>query len=453
MKRTRAYQLGVTVFILGVLPVIAFARAGGGGSGGGGGGGGGHSSGGYSGGGRGGGSSCVGSQCVWPVLFIAGVFIFIIAVNIITAKQKKKKQLEEDAAMKATVDDVAAKDPSWNSEHLETLAKDIFFEFQRAWGEYDVPALEKILEPSMHKRIALELSVLNNEGRRNPTTIKELVRAAIVNFNDEADNSHDTFSVEFTASAKDELLETVTGKTLFEDNSTFTETWDFIRSGDTWKLYAIHQATENPWSLDGYIAQFAEKHGFYYNPDFGWLMLPNKGQLFADSRFGRTDINNHVVGYYRDKIVEFYTMDIMDGNGKVSKSYFIAQAILPMQHNDILVRRKHMLQFGPWGMVKHEMESNAFIKEFEVYSDEKDTMETFELLTPDFMEQIMKLPFELTIEVVGNTLYLATEAQSGAVGGPLSVIAAAMTEGKDTGTSMHETMLGVLDKAFDAMKM
>jgi hypothetical protein len=143
----------------------------------------------------------------------------------------------------------------------------------------------------------------------------------------------------------------------------------------------------------------------------------------------------------------------MNGNGKVKKSYFIAQAILPIHHNDILVRRKHLLQFGPWGMVKHEMESNAFIKEFEVYSDEKDTMETFELLTPDFMEQIMQLPFELTMEVVGNTLYLATEANSGIVVGPLSIIAATMTEGKSSSSSMHETMLGVLDKAFDAMKM
>jgi hypothetical protein len=62
-------------------------------------------------------------------------------------------------------------------------------------------------------------------------------------------------------------------------------------------------------------------------------------------------------------------------------------------------------------MRKLELESIAFNNEFNVFSDNTDTMTTFELLHPAFMEYIMGLPYKVSIEVVGNTLYFYTQSK------------------------------------------
>ncbi len=459
--RSTITKITLMVF-MSTMPLFALARAGGGGSSGGGGGGGG--GGGFSGGGVSHGNGCSFQECpVQNTLFFIVFFAFFGYAVFAAIKRRRAGQAAEvahiaeaDAALSAA----STQDTAWDKTTLITLARNTFLEFQRAWGVIDIPALEKILTPDMYKRIALELAVLNNEGRRNPTEITEIVEATIFDARDESENNKDRFSVRFTAQADDKLVEVATGGIFFEDTSAFTEIWDFAREGDSWKLAAIHQATEDAASLMGSIQEFSAKNNFFYNPDFGWLMLPNKGVLFSEGRFGNTDINNHVIGYFRDKIVEFYTMDIWKNKQNNQKtSYLIAQAILPIQHNDILIRRKHLLQFTPNGMVKHEMESNEFIKEFQVCSDPNDNMETFELLTPNFMEMIMKLPFELTIEVVGNTLYLATENKSPSLTTIFGAIAEAAKAGNGTtpnipaGEVNYDTMLNILSYAFDEMKM
>ena len=55
-----------------------------------------------------------------------------------------------------------------------------------------------------------------------------------------------------------------------------------------------------------------------------------------------------------------------------------------------------------------------------------------ELLTPNFMEKIYGLPFELNIEVVDNVVYFFT---------------------KNRGADNYQQMLEVLSWAFDEMKM
>lgn len=430
MINNRVIALYSLVLISFILPLISFARAGGGGSSGGGGG---HSSGGsFSSGGSNSstGGTCTGGflVCTLPMLIF---LIFIIVIFIVMYTISKKARAEKIAKTNSEITEAEIKDSVWNKEKLLQTAENTFLTFQKAWGEIDIKSMEVILEPEMYKRISLELSVLNNEKRRNPTVITKIHDITIVDVDDEIDNNLDSFSVQFRASADDKLIEEETKKILFRDRSIFEETWDFVRNNNNWQLKAIHQATEDINSLIPSISDFAQKNNFFYNPDFGWLMLPNKGVLFKDSKFGNTDINNHVIGYYRDKIVEFYTMTIWQGQNNHT-DYLIAQAILPIEYKDILIRRKHLLNFfGPSGLRKHEMESNEFIKEFDVYSDENDNISTFELLTPNFMENIMKLPFELTIEVVGNTLYLSTKDNS----------------------ADYDKMLEILSYAFDEMKM
>lgn len=430
MKNIHFRALYALTLIYLLYPLISFARAGGGGSSGGGGGS--HSSGGssfHSSSGSGGVTSSI-SDFIFSIISIVFIcfFCFMIIYTFLKISLKiKAKAIEK---VKSEIKIAQKTDAIWNEERLKEVAIDIFYRFQKSWGEIDTKTMSEILEPEMYKKIALELSVLNNEKRRNPTIITKLVDSSIINAHDDLDNNNDSFSVSFSALADDKLIEVDTQKVLFSDRSLFTEIWDFIRTGNTWKLKEIHQETENLYSLIPAISEFAKKNNFFYNPDFGWLMLPNKGILFSDSRFGTTDINNHVIGYFREKIVEFYTMDLK-GEGRTVGNYLIAQAILPINYNDIVIRKKKLFQFDPRGLREHSLESNDFNKEYEVFSDEMDSVSTFELLTPNFMEKIMNLPFELTIEVVGNTLYLST---------------------KNTSVDYNQ-MLEILSYAFDEMKM
>lgn len=430
MKR-KLFTTLLAILIITATPILVLARGGGGGS---------DSdsgsysssfdsdSGSYSGNSKGPSEPFIGSSFSYVFFGFIALFFFLLIVVKITAAIKLKKNIEyTDKKLEEAYN---SGDPKWNKEKLEMAARDIFMRFQKAWGEINIPEMAEILETDFNKRISLELSVLNNEGRRNITEITNIKSIDILKIeNIEGDNG-DSFLALISAKADDKLIELENNNVLFRDRSSFTESWSFVFQDGKWKLKEIRQATENFWSLNPYIKEFAEKNKFYYNPDFGWLMLPNKGYLFSQSRFGNTDINNHVIGYYKDKIVEFYTMDINIGNN-AKESYLIAQAILPIKHNDILIRRKSLFQFTPKDMRKHELESNDFIKEYNVYSHPDDNITTFELLNPSFMETITKLPFELNIEVVGNTLYLET---------------------KNSDVS-YEKMLEILSLAFDEMKM
>jgi hypothetical protein len=239
-------------------------------------------------------------------------------------------------------------------------------------------------------------------------------------------------TLQITASAHDVLMDTENNKPLFTDNSSFTEYWHLVQKPDKkWILDFITQETEDAAMTEGDIVEFAKQNNFYYDADFGWLMMPDKGVLFKQTNFGRSDINNHVIGYFRDKIVEFYTY-IPNTQSKNPENYVIVQAILPKTYYDILIKKKKFLQLPVWGLKKMSLESADFNNKFSLWADERDQINSLELLTPNFMEKIYNLPFELNIELVGNTLYFYTQ---------------------DRGRANYPQMLEIISWAFDEMKI
>ncbi len=399
------------VFALAV-PQLLLARGGGGGSGGGGGG--------FSGGGTTSGPLSV-------FLFLA--FATAITVLPIWVVYQRKKRIE---ATKSKIVAAATQDPAWDEEKITERVKEVFLKFQNDWAAYDVDSMKAYLADSYWKRMVLELNVLKNEHRQN--TMKDIVikSIAVLDATDSPNNSEDAFSVEIRASAYDALIDTESNTELYADTSTFTEYWDFVREGNEWKLGLIRQATEDAVLREAAIEFFAKKNGFFYDPDFGWLMMPNKGALFSKSNFKTSDINNHVVGYFREKLVEFYTF-IPSTQSKISDNYVVAQVALPIKYKDILIRRKNaLLNIGPWGLRRIETESNDFNKKFCLWADPADQVSSFVLLAPNFMEKIYELPFELNIEVVGSFLYFYAKGRSGVD---------------------YDQMLEVLSWAFDEMKM
>lgn len=414
------FLIFTSLFCIFAFPISVLARAGGGGSGGG------FNGSGASGGGSGGG--------LVGIIGFAVIFIVVVVVGIIQ-RRKKIKQAKE-AVFKA-----AATDGTWTHSILTDRARDVFLQFQKDWSDFNVEAMKEYLTTDFYKKMVLEMNVLKNFWRQNLVNSPKIQSINVIEAKDDLDNSRDTFTAEIIARADDVLMNTYHKVPLYKDSSYFTEYWVFTRDGEKWLLGRIKQSTENPNLIERAIINFSDKNNFFYDPDFGWLMMPNAGAIFSKTDFKTSDINNHVIGYYRDKIVEFYTYRRLRGwrprGGLVQASqyisYTVAQAILPIRYNDILVRRKKWLwNPAPRGLRRIKTESVDFNNKFCLFAAPGDHISSFELLSPDFMEKIYHLGFVLNIEVVGNVLYLYYPG---------------------TSSADYDKMLEILSWAFDDMKM
>ncbi|MEK7162097.1 MAG: DUF3137 domain-containing protein, partial [Patescibacteria group bacterium] len=360
-----------------------------------------------------------------PWLLLLPFSIFVIGGTI--AYYYNKHRLRQIAEKQAEI--IVGNKLNW--PELQTQITILFQNFQKAWGEFDLKTMEQLVTPEYYKRMVLELSVLQNENRANLMS-DVIVTEMFVIGEEQPGETTQKLTLQISASAHDVLQDTKNNKALFTDNSSFTEYWHLVQTPDrTWVLDFITQETEDSNMSEKDIAEFSRKNNFYYDADFGWLMMPDKGVMFNKTNFGKSDINNHVIGYFRDKIVEFYTY-IPDTYSKTPENYLVAQAILPKSYNDILIKKKKFLSMPVWGLKKMTLESVDFNNKFSIWAHEEDQINSLELLTPNFMEKIYNLPFELNIELVGNTLYFYT---------------------KDRGADNYPQMLEIISWAFDEMRL
>ena len=238
--------------------------------------------------------------------------------------------------------------------------------------------------------------------------------------------------VGFTANAADKLENLQTQQNIFTDHSAFTEYWTFRRSGSTWLLDDISQATADMAAYNRHLAELAARNSYYYSVDMGWLFIPERGQLFGRAKFGVSDVNNHVIGLYKESLlVQLYTYSAFEK----AKPRVIAQVNVPKTYGNIVVRRKKGApRIDKRGLVRVETEWIQFNQQYEVYATNTEQATSFELLNPTYMEQLAALPFAVSIEVVDNVIYLYTDER-----------------GTDAAT--YETMLDLVHKAFEEMRL
>ncbi len=357
------------------------------------------------------------------IIFLS--FVLPIIIIILIAKFGKKVSSGSISGPPAGYIDLT-KNGNEKEQELTQSGKDIFLSFQKAWVDFDLKAMKKITSPDYYKKMVLELNVLQNYGRQNIMDNITIQKAYILKSSDYSGG----FNIYFVASANDKLIDTKENKTIFTDNSTFSEIWTFEKSGKNYVLGSITQTTAEASKFEPSIAEFAKTNNLYYDPDFGWLMMPSRGAIFGPAGFGNADINNHVIGYHKEIIVEFYSYEPKAGVGM--KPFVVAQAILPKSYDDILVTEKSWYGFKPKakGLNKIETESVEFNKKFAVWAGNADQATSFELLATNFMERIYALSFEINIEVVDNVLYLYSPDTNIAYSDMLEVLTWAFKEMK-----------------------
>lgn len=362
-----------------------------------------------------------GNFITWPVSIIYSILLmaifkgygFIMAIGSVLgagsglygwlSKLRRNKVAENKLQIASSTD------ASWDKDTLEPFTKQVFERFQYDWSRNDVEPMKNYLTPRYLQHIQLMILALTQASRVNRMSNVKIDYQNIQSVNDASDNNQDSFVMGFEASATDELIDTITNSSIYTREASFIEFWQFVKSGQTWLLDGITPATANLSSENTTIKQFAERSSLFYSLDWGWLLLPQRGQIFNKGKFGVSDINNHVIGMYNNHLIQIYTF-CPNPAYKPNDQYLIAQMILPKSYGDIVVRHKlgffaNLLRVNVKGLKKIETEWPDFNKKYEVYASMGEGATSFELLHPAFMEVLEAQGFEINLEVVDNMVY------------------------------------------------
>jgi hypothetical protein len=326
----------------------------------------------------------------------------------------------------------ARKDPAWSEELLLNHARTVFMQFQQDWSTFNLAGMQSYLTPDFARHNALMLQILRELGRTNRMENVQIDNSLIVSVADRVDNAKDRFTVVFEASARDQLIDNTSQTPIFTDNSSFTESWRFVRSGSTWLLDHIDQATGDISSTNRMLRDFAARNDMFYSLDMGWLFLPRRGVLFQNGKFGTSDINNHVVGTHHDHLVQFYTYDAL--GTMTTGTQLIAQINLPKSYGGIIISRDERRTRPPKDYQKYEFEWPDFNARYNVFATDADRLATFELLNPGFMAYLYDTDPGVSIEVTDNIVYL-------------------YKPGARVDPADYETMLTILMKAFKELQL
>ncbi len=336
----------------------------------------------------------------------------------------------------------AATDPAWDINALNLRVQSIFMTFQRDWSVFDLNTMSTYITPRYFEHLKLMMVAIKLRKRRNAVEDPKLIEFFPLEVDDLAGNNQDKVTFLIHAKANDKLLDETTGveQLLYEDKSEFYEYWHFTFVNNVWILDGISQMTQRSNILQKPMMDFALSNNMYFSPDWGCLLLPKRGVLFSEGKFGRADINNHVIGLYHGLLVELYnytnTKNINDASVNY-KNYVVAQTALPKSYESIIVEAKlpffqrSFLKKAPRGYNRISLEWPDFNKRYNVYATNVEQVTAFELLNPVFMEKLFALPFKLSIEVVDNVVYLYTRDSK----------------------ADYATMYNVLKDAFQEMKL
>ncbi|MEP7205001.1 MAG: DUF3137 domain-containing protein [Candidatus Saccharibacteria bacterium] len=381
-----------------IMPIVydslnLFSIAGGGGSGGGGGGGGGSFGGGSSGG-------ASGPLNYLIIALIVLVFVLVVYSTIQTRRANKLRR-EKTRVELATA---SATDSLWNQQSLIEFANSIFLRHQKDWSAFNLESMKQYMTPAYLYHTQLMMAALKGAQRQNQVDNIMITSTEIVDVSDSLDNTQDHFGAVIVAQVDDIINNTALSKQIHKQTLVAEQTYKFQRLNQTWLFSGIDQSTASMLTHNAELEKFAAANNFCYSLDWGWLLLPERGQLFGSGKFGLSDINNHIIGVYNNVLIQLYTYS---PNSQIIKNYLIAQTSVPKSYGDIVVRRRRTgMNFKIRGLNKLSTEWGDFNKKYDVFASNAEQATSFELLNPLFMEKLESLPFEVNIEVVDNVVYL-----------------------------------------------
>ena len=240
-------------------------------------------------------------------------------------------KIKQSPLLKGKLQKAAQSDSAWDETKLVEHAKATFLKYQQDWSAFNVASMQAYMTPEYYKHAVLLMKTLKLMKRKDLMEDVTILNAVMTDMNDDTDNAKDHYTVGITATARDSLIEALDDSVIYKDTSTFTEYWTFRRGENKWFLDSITQSTANPYATNNELRQLARQNSYYYSEDMGWLFIPKRGLLFGGAKFGTSDLNNHIVGLYKNELlVQLYSY-VKDPQNN-SKVYVIAQVNVPRDY-------------------------------------------------------------------------------------------------------------------------
>lgn len=343
---------------------------------------------------------------LFAITVISFVFMSVYLVNKYTVSEKKAKPLSagEKGQMIASLTNTdynKTEQEKWIHEEAER----IFVFYQEDWGNFNYKRIQNYTTDRYYQHACLMLDAIGRMNRKN--VVSDLSVHKVCLFTEVGEHPKLPMSVltMIKFSGVDEIVDSKTGKTIHKDRASgIVEFWRFIYDGKTLKLEEISQSTESSPHLVENIEKFANDNRLFYSPDWGRLALPTDGLIFNEAGLYSADVNNHVIGRWRNALVQLYTYsekpDVPDSY------YLVGQINVPKEYKGVIIESKEakIKIKKPYAYQSFKMEWNDFNDRYEVYAASEDSLTAFELLNPSFMERLYERNLPYTLEVVGNTI-------------------------------------------------
>lgn len=157
-----------------------------------------------------------------------------------------------------------------------------------------------------------------------------------------------------------------------------------------------------------FMRQFAKANSFSYWPS--WQLSSLYGQLFVKG--GSRSMTDVVSGVRGGKKVRFFYYHYSQGHGKNKRTYYytVAEIEYGGELPDILVEKKDGFVWSSLAQPHQKALrlGGAFNDHFAVYVPEDFEVETFEIFTPEIMEQLINRAKSFSFEFINKRLYIFT---------------------------------------------
>ena len=315
-------------------------------------------------------------------------------------------------------------------------AERIFTQYQQDWSDYNLDGIKNYTTERYFQHASLMLEAIDRMKRRNAVSDLAIKRVLLCTPVNNETVTPVTVRLIFIFDGTDNLVKTDTKEMIFSNKAyNVKEYWDFVYDGKTLKLDGITQSTESTPHLISDIADFAKENGLFYSPDWGRLALPTRGVIFNDDTvLASADVNNHVVGKWRDCLMQIYTYSKTPSDPE--SYYVVGQISVPKSYEGVIVEAKNAkLRIRvPRGYDGYDMEWGEFSQRYKVFAASRDALPAFELLNPAFMERLYERNLPYNLEVKDNIIYIFAKVPK--------------TRKED-----YAELLNVLAEAFDELKM
>lgn len=176
------------------------------------------------------------------LIIAAVIFLFVyMAYAWFVNNKVSVKTVEVEEAL----EEMAAKDASWNEEKIYESVQRTFYQIQAAIADKDLKSIQELTHPNLYSKWKVQIENAPAYDFSNMKN-KEIQDIIIIDAEDFRDSEKDCFTASIDINANDYTVDKH-GDIIFvnceysteSDKSVVTEYWKFEKQKDEWKLYDV----------------------------------------------------------------------------------------------------------------------------------------------------------------------------------------------------------------------